>query len=118
MNITDILYAKKLSGGGGGGGGDWTDAKLTVTLDAGTTTYELYADNIIYISGDVANIASVVINATAGIYPILLYKNKCYIEDEDALITSSSGNIEFDSDAGEYIITGDCSITVKKFSFN
>lgn len=101
---------------GGGSGGDWTEAELTVTFD-GTTSYNLYANNIIHKSDDFAEISQDIINEVAGVYPMLLYKNKNYIDDEDSLITSSSGNIEFDSDSGKYIITGDCSITVKQMSF-
>ena len=112
MNITDILFAKSLSGGGGGGGdSDFSTAKLTIvntSEDDGLTLDNYFGfpfidDNSVqcYPTDTLAPLQSIEFN-------IVLYKGTA-IGGAFGSGFTFSGNIS--EDDGVLTITGDCTIT-------
>ena len=113
MSIYDMLLSNAMMGEGGGGGGssDFSTADITITFtnesgyqpitapflnDDCTATDTGLGES--FHSGDTAT--------------LVLYKGKALIWSINP-VTGTSGDIEYDSDTGFYIVTGDCSITTE-----
>ena len=101
MDLYDVAVARKLSSGGGGGGGssDFSTAEVTVNGAGFIMAAFINNDNTI---GAVS-----LENETA---PIILFKGKANLYTEDT-VSEISGDIE-DAGGGDYIVTGDCTITI------
>lgn len=105
------------SGGGGGGGGgssDFSTAKVTFINSDETKLY--IVNKLVMIQGSYMEVGSVSVQSSETA-DLVLYKGSTYVsefedidEDTPPVVT---GNISFDADAGEFVITGDGSITLK-----
>lgn len=107
MDITDILFAKKLSGGGGGSS-DFSIAEVTIAAGVvANTPYELPIISPEY--WEVPNASTTLIAAVGDddyVVNVILHKGKCYAYvDEDIVI---SGDATYDAELGVITITGDC----------
>lgn len=119
--ITDTKEVKAVdvNVSGGGGSSDLSTAQVTILIDASQiisnhldlpNVLRVLEDGTAYI-GEQDNV-----NEEGGVRTIVMYQGKSYISDdtENPVIISTSGNIEPSTEYdGEYIITGDCSITAK-----
>ena len=89
------------SGGGGGGGSDFSTAEVTVNGSG----YIMAA----FIQNNDCTIGAFSLeNETM---PIILFKGKADLYTEDT-VSAISGDIELDVGSGDYIVTGDCTITI------
>lgn len=114
MNITDILYAKKLSSGGGGGGGggssDFSSAILTFVADEDLVDFHIP----IFVDSPIMT-ASTTTDLLVDEHPVILYKGACivgpFIGMENSI--SISGDAEWVTlDELPFLkVTGDCTIT-------
>lgn len=106
MDLYDVAVARKLSSGGGGGSSDFSTAEVTV-IGAVPTIYGSWLDEqseqTIY---KVSNSSGV---ETA--YNLVLYKGVSVINFAVKGEIVLSGSIESIGNA-EYIVTGDCTITI------
>lgn len=104
--------------GGGGGSGDFTTAKVTFVNSAegkGGAVQEF-----VHISdGNGINASEIRVGDTEGVDVIaVLYKgNYIYsindLEDIDLTAIHSAGDMRYEPDFGQFVIYGDCTITVK-----
>lgn len=115
MDYYDILLASKLSDGGGSGGGgesDFSTANVTYPngMPKALPLAMLIDDEIQPVSSNT--------DAPAGTYTFVLYKGNVFLHDFDADylnqdgVISTSGNITYDSEGSQYVITGDFTVTV------
>lgn len=112
MDITDILFAKSLSGGGGGGGSsDFSTAEVTVK-----TSYQNDGDVMGFLpikvtdegyEGTCAYFEFPIRTSDEYVYEIILYKGVAYGYCNTDV--SASGDIE--NDGGYLTVTGDGVIT-------
>lgn len=98
---------EEAAGSGGGGGGDFSTAQVTVEND-GSVPFPL---------ATVLNVPDFGLSGSYGStdggdspYTVILYKGKAYAPIDSSTVESISGDIEYDSYAGVYVITGDCTI--------
>ena len=117
-SLFDIAVARKLSGGGGGGGSsDISSAQVTIIADSSDTTNDqIQLDNVV-LSDEGIIYPVEMANSESNEYTVVLYQNYMLLNDYDGVIKSTTGAIEL-VEEGQYAITGDCSITVKQFSFS
>lgn len=113
--IADILIdlANNWSGGSGGGGGgevsDFSTATLTFDND-GVPSGRI----VVSIAEDDEGVSSSSpFVYTSGTYEVVLYKGNAYgsVYADTGEVTYS-GDVTYDPDNGEAIITGDCTITI------
>ena len=102
----------------GGGGGDFSTATVTITVDTTeTTTAELMLYNVVHIEDGFAFIGEEsAVNSDNGSYDVILYQNKCVLDDSGESVLSAEGSAE--QIEGGYLIKGDCQLTVKQKSFS
>ena len=98
---------------GGGVSSDFTTAIVSVLLSDTISTEQLDIDNVVRFEDEYAVIgtAQQVNGSTPQDYIVILYKGLLEILDDYNVITEISGNIEKNED--KYVVTGDCTITVK-----
>ena len=105
MEITDILFAKSLSGGGGGGSSDFSVAKVTMTNNS-QTPFVLSIPNLfdgeMYPTIDSADMDGSDVDC-------VLYKGSCSAHSNHTVDAETSGSVTVDGNA--ITITGDGSIT-------
>lgn len=102
----------------GGGSSDLSTAQVTIIADSSDTTNDsLELSNVLWSDeGVILPVATV--NAESTVYTVVLYRNHMLLNEDDIeVIKSTTGAIE-EVEEGQYAITGDCSITVKQFSFS
>lgn len=101
-------------GGGGGGGGDFSTAKVTFINSDNTKMYTVNKLAMIQESYMEVGSVSVQSSETAD---LVLYKGSTYVSEFEDIDYDTppvvTGNISFNADAGEFVITGDGSITLK-----
>lgn len=112
MNITDILYAKKLSGGGGGGGSsDLSTATVRVTAGADVLSGATGWGALIV---DDSLAEEWLVNAGESVtLGVVMYKNQpsiMGIDTEGEIATT--GGLSYDADEGTVTVTGDGTITI------
>ena len=101
-------------GGGGGGGGDFSTAKVTFINSDDTKMYVV--NKLAMIQGSYMEVGSVSVQSSEAV-DLVLYKGSTYVSEFENIDYDTppvvTGNISFDADAGEFVITGDGSITLK-----
>ena len=109
MSIFDMLLSNAMGEGGGGGGGgssDFSTAQVTLTIEEGYGIYlPFVSDN------DTFSLPSA---WHSGTREVILYKGQAlgFPSDETAEVTVT-GDIEYDYDEGEFLITGNGTITIE-----
>ena len=132
MDITDILFAKSLSSGGGGGGGDFPIWKVEINF---TSTDSLNTRPIEFYGGkdsDTGEILALIpwnnayfdelseeIPIGETIFNILVINPDSaslsfYVAEGLGISITTSGNIVYDEEREEYVITGDCEVNIVK----
>ena len=108
MDLYDVAVARKLSSGGGGGGGssDFSTAEVTIN---GSGSFQLRFA-LVYTSGVMDGMTDGCV-VSVGTYTAILGANGALLTDYTDAITSTTGAIQT-VDKGEYLITGDCTITI------
>ncbi len=108
MDITDILYAKKLSSGSGGGGGDFTIANVTITTEGYNYSLPaLFAD-------DDREFTIALTGGESGEFQVPLYKGNAVFMTLEPLIVTVTGDIAPLIEGEVYLITGDGTITLSE----
>lgn len=101
-------------GGGGGGGGDFSTAKVTFINSDDTKVYTVA--KLVMIRGSYMEVENLTVNSSEAV-DLVLYKGSTYVSEFDDIDYDTppvvTGNISIDADAGEFVITGDGSITLK-----
>lgn len=101
-------------GGGGGGGGDFSTAKVTFINSDDTKVYSV--NKLVMIQGSYMEAGSVSVNSSEAV-DLVLYKGSTYVSEFEDIDYDTppvvTGNISFDAYAGEFVITGEGSITLK-----
>ena len=105
MNITDVLYAKKLSGGGGGGSSDFSSAELTVRGGDFNGAIAYVFDN----SGIIVAYQTIEMDNTV---VVPLYKGHLYVAIDDPIAGTITGDGEFLYDGAVLHIYGNCTLTI------
>ena len=105
MDITDILYAKKLSGGGGGGSSDFSTAEVTINNEMS------HNYNLPYLTeyGGIEYIQTY--NSTSGTFNVVLYKGNAVLSFVDEVNVVYTENVTELAAGFVYLITGDATIT-------
>lgn len=108
--------------GGGGGSSDFSTALVTISY-TGTkldnfSSLRFILCNAIDTGEFAGTIGSIAIDSFGGLTQtatVILYKGKASAYREYTSLdydTTLTGDIEYDADNGDYIITGDCTITI------
>jgi len=109
----DIITATKLNNieqgiaNAGGGSSDFSTA--TVTINPNNRGAELYGA---YIDGNDAFTSDVLVQRADMTLTAVMYKGAMYGAIDTDRQVSVSGSITYDSEYGDIIITGDCTITL------
>ena len=105
--------------GGGGGSSDFSTAEVTIiesterTTDLGFTLINVLQHYPDY-GNNYYEIGSVYKSNIAGVYTVVLYQGRSYFyTNNQSDVVATSGDISWDDSISGYVITGDCSITVK-----
>ena len=111
MNLYDIAIARKLSGGGGGGSSDFSTAE--VVIEQGFSPKMTMYLPICYETSRTSFAVAVQIEASDTVTAIL-YKGILVASPnlEEGANVSVSGNCEYNSEWQQFVITGDCTITI------
>ena len=121
MNEIDALREEIESGGGGSS--DFSTATVTVTFVPSTsggglpTILGASLPNIVYLGHpDMQYFISSDISGSGGTatFTAVLYQGKAVARSADYYIKNLSGDIEWNDDIGNYIITGDCAFTLSE----
>ena len=106
-----------------GGSSDFSTAEVTVTFAPSTsegglpTILDVSLPNIVYLGHpDMQYFISSVISGSGGTatFTAVLYQGKAVALSADYYIKNLSGDIEWNDDIGNYIITGDCAFTLSE----
>lgn len=97
-----------------GGGGDFSTAKVTFINSDDTKFYTVYS--LVMIRGSYMEVGKMEVSSSEAV-DLVLYKGSTYVSEFDDIDYETppvvTGNISFDADMGEFVITGDGSITLK-----
>ena len=115
----DVITAEKLNhmeqgianGCEGGGSSDFRTAQVTFVNNTSDPISSIYV--CVYDAPFSAAVAGNVFSTGSVDYNVPLYKGVCYWAVTDSSVNVSvSGDVEWDSENGGLLITGDCTITI------
>ena len=99
------------TGSGGGGGGDYSTAEVTIVSSHGIDTYfPMPIEANTWGQGQPPLLECIAQSLFSGVYTVVLYKGGLYTSLTSDYSFDVSGDIT-EIGGGEYLITGDCTIT-------